>query len=162
MCGNENRERTGDACLSPLFVLLVCLKLVVNRTSNNVKQLACNSLLTTLVVLQIQFTQEFVSIVGSRLHCNHTCGMLGSDGVEQCGVEHQMGEFRYEFIHHGVEIRLNNEVVVQRLTVQLSLVVCLFLVPLTQILNCLTGGDIRLQVALLIGSKFAFDPALLK
>ena len=49
---------------------------IIDGSTDNIKQLTCNSLLTTLVVLQVQFTQQLISIIGSCLHGNHTSSMF--------------------------------------------------------------------------------------
>ena len=69
---------------------------IVYATSNNVEQLVGNGLLTALVVLKIQSTEQFVGIVGGRLHGHHSRGMLAGNAVEQCSVEHQVSHFWYQ------------------------------------------------------------------
>lgn len=50
--------------------------LVVDTTANNIKQFICNGLLTTLVVLQVEFAQEFIGIIRSSLHSHHSSSMF--------------------------------------------------------------------------------------
>ncbi len=50
--------------------------LVVDRSANNVEQLAGDGLLAALVVLQVQLAKQLVGVVGSCLHGHHTCSVL--------------------------------------------------------------------------------------
>ena len=50
--------------------------LVVYATSHNIKQFIVNGLLTTLVVLQVEFAQEFIGIIRSSLHSHHSSSMF--------------------------------------------------------------------------------------
>ena len=63
----------------PLYKLIV--RLIVDRPADNIKQLVCNGLLPALVVLQVEILEQFVGIVGSRLHGNHSCGVLRGNAV---------------------------------------------------------------------------------
>jgi len=59
---------------------------VVHRTSYNVEQFVCDSLLAALVLLQVQVAQQFVGIVRCRLHGHHACSMLTGIAVKQCRI----------------------------------------------------------------------------
>ena len=41
--------------------------------------------------------------------------MLGCNGVEQCGVEHQVCQFRHKLVQHGVQVWLHDVIIVERL-----------------------------------------------
>ena len=64
--------------------------LVVDRTADNVEQFAGDGLLSALVVLKVQLTQQFVGIVCCRLHSHHTGGMFRRNTIEQSRVKRQM------------------------------------------------------------------------
>ena len=123
--------RLSCVLASPLLLLAVSRSLVVNRTAHDIKQLAGDGLLPALVVLQVEFTENLIGIISSRLHCHHTGCMFRGDGVEQSGIEHKMGKLRNKLVHHGVEVGLNDEVVIQRFPVKLAFVLfCMLFVAL--------------------------------
>ena len=77
----EKQKKGGAArwLFLPLYKLIV--RLIVDRPADNIKQLVCNGLLPALVVLQVEILEQFVGIVGSRLHGNHSCGVLRGNAV---------------------------------------------------------------------------------
>ena len=116
--------------------------LVVDTASNDVEQFACDGLLTRLVVLQVEFTQEFVGVVGGRLHRHHSGGMLGGIAVEQSGVEHQVGELRDEMVEHGLHVGLDEEIVVERFHVLLLTGLLALAFTTLEVFLCLLGDNV--------------------
>lgn len=83
-----------------------------HRTSNNIEQFARDGLLTALVVLQLEQTEEFVGIVGRGLHCHHSGSMFGSIAIEKGGVNHQIDIAGDEFREYCFHVGFNNEVII--------------------------------------------------
>ena len=131
--------------------------LIVDRAADDVEKFGRNSLLTTLVVLEVQFAKQLVGIVRSGLHGHHTGGMLRGIGIEQGRVEHQMGHLRQELREDGVHVGLDDEVVVERLHFLPLTSLLLPLTSLLQILLRLLRGDDAGQVALVVGIQLRLD-----
>ena len=60
---------------------------LLTGTTSDIKQFVGDSLLTSLVVLQVEFTQQLIGIIGGCLHGNHTGCVLRGIVVEQSRVE---------------------------------------------------------------------------
>ena len=54
---------------------------------NNLDQLHCDSGLSCLVVLESQFLEDLLGVLGSVLHCVHSSGLLGSSVVKEADPE---------------------------------------------------------------------------
>ena len=82
---SHHKHETGEKRhnVSRLNVGSASWRSVIHRTTDNIKKFVGNCLLTTLVVLQVELPEQFVGIIGSRLHGHHSCRMLGSIAVEQ-------------------------------------------------------------------------------
>ena len=65
-------------------------------TTDNIKQLACNSLLSALVILQIQITEYLIGIVRCSLHGHHTGRMLRGIAVQKCCINHEVKKLGYK------------------------------------------------------------------
>ena len=88
----------GICIIHTIQVLHVSYMLsVVYRATYYVKQLVCNSLLSLLVVLKIQFPEQLVSIVCSCLHSHHAGSVLRCVTVKESCVKHQVRKFRNQF-----------------------------------------------------------------
>ena len=92
----------------------VLTELIVDTSSHNVQKFTRNSLLTALVILQIEFAQYFIGIVSRRLHGNHACGMLTCNTVKQCRIEHKMQILGNKMRQNRFHVGFDNEVVVER------------------------------------------------
>ena len=79
---------------TPSFFMMKRGSLVIHATSHNIEQFIRNGLLTTLVILQIEFSQEFIGIIRSSLHGNHTGCMLTRLTIQQSSVNHQTTSLR--------------------------------------------------------------------
>ena len=91
---------------------------VADRTSDDVEQLVGDGLLATLVVLEVETTEQFVGIVGGSLHRHHTCRMLTGNTVEQRRVEQEVGILGEKRLEDGVHVRFDDEVIVEGLSVE--------------------------------------------
>jgi len=70
-----NQKKEGHTVwICPSFGRLI--RLIVDGTADNIKQLAGDGLLTTLVVLQVQLAKQLVGIIRRSLHGHHSGGML--------------------------------------------------------------------------------------
>ena len=121
---------------------------VVHRTAYDVKQFACDGLLTRLVVLQVQLAQQLVGIVGGRLHGYHSGCMLGSHAVKQGSIEHEVCHLRQELGQQGVHVGLHDEVVVERL--HLFVLYRALAAVLLQVVLRLLGDDVGGEVTLVV------------
>ena len=72
--GAKVKKKARTTKSSGFFLLFRCL--VVDRTSDDIKQFARNRLLATLIVLQVKLTQQLIGIIRSCLHGHHTGSML--------------------------------------------------------------------------------------
>ena len=88
--------------------------LVIHATSHNIKQFIGNGLLTTLVVLQVELTKQFVGIIRCGLHGNHAGSMLTRLTIQQGCEEHEMQLLRNQYTENGLQVWLHDEVIVQR------------------------------------------------
>ena len=128
---------------------------VVDRTSYDVEQFVCDSLLATLIVLEVETAEQFVGIVGGSLHRHHTRRMLTGNTVEQCRVEQEVGILREKRLEDSVHVRLDNEIVIQGLSVEHTWRGCLLLcITLAQILLRLLGSHGGFEVAIVVLGEF--------
>ena len=129
---------------------------LLTGTTSDIKQFVGDSLLTTLVVLQVEFSQELIGIIGGCLHGNHTGCVLRGIVVEQSRVEQQVGILRKKLCEHSVHVGLHKEVVVERLHVLLFRLLLAFTTLLQILLRLLRSNDAR-EVALVIGIQLRLD-----
>ena len=125
--------------------------LVVYATSHNIKQFIGNGLLTTLVVLQVEFAQEFIGIIRSGLHGHHSGSMLTRLAIQQRCINHQTKLLRNQDSQNSLQIWLYNEVIIQRFCLR-TLAFVSFSLLLAQIFLSLCRSHIRGKVTIVVHS----------
>lgn len=130
--------------------------LFIDTTTNNIKQFIGDSLLTTLVILKIKYTQNLISIVSSRLHSHHARSMLTCQTIKKSCVDHKMKILRNEFLKHRFHIRLYNKIIIKRLSFKSS-ALWIFIFLILNILLRLFRCDSRRKITLVVATQLILD-----
>ena len=126
-----------------LFCLFIRAKKlsVIDAATHNIKQFACNCLLTALVELKIKLSQQLIGIVSCSLHGYHSGSMFTGIAVEQSCEDLKIKLFRYQSSKHSIQVWLNDEIIIQSLCRRflLAFFCCL---TLSEIFLCLCRSNI--------------------
>ena len=83
-------------------------------SAQEVEDLGGNLLLTTLVVFEGKFAEQFLGIVARGLHRDGPGGVLRRGGIQHGGVELQHQHLRQQLRHQRLSVRFEDKVVIDR------------------------------------------------